>query len=128
MGTKRSIEIPTSKSTSFMSITILDIPLAQAFSSPRACLESGLQEGLYQSFQQQQQQELYDNNETTETDNEKKESKLLIPSVIKYVYSLLTLPGKNKTGNNKIRQPIRVLIRTLVRLKDSTSKLPVRLR
>jgi len=127
-STKRSIEIPTSKSTSFMSVTILDIPLAQAFSSPRACLESGLQEGLYQSFQQQQQQELYDNNETTETDNEKKESKLLIPSVIKYVYSLLTLPGKNKTGNNKIRQPIRVLIRTLVRLKDSTSKLPVRLR
>jgi len=129
-STKRSVEIPTSKSISSISVTILDIPLAQAFSSPRACLESGLQEGLYQSFQQQQQyqQEFYDNNVTTETDNEKKRSTLFIPSVIKYVYSLLTLPCKNIAGNNKVRQPIRVLIRTLVRLKDSTSKLPVRLR
>jgi hypothetical protein len=116
-----------------ISVTILDIPLAQAFSSPRACLESGLQEGLYQLFQQKQQQEqeqeLCDNN-TTAKDNEKKDNKSFIPSVTQAVYSLWTLPGKNTAGssNNATRKPTRVLIRTLVRLKDSASKLPVRLR
>jgi hypothetical protein len=110
-----------------VSVTILDIPLAQAFSSPRTCLESGLQEGLYQLFQQKQQQEqeheLCDN-DTTAKGNEKKDIKSLIPLVTQAVYSLWTLPGKNTAG----RKPTRVLIRTLVRLKDSTSKLPVRLR
>ncbi|OEU18698.1 hypothetical protein FRACYDRAFT_236975 [Fragilariopsis cylindrus CCMP1102] len=110
-----------------LSVTILDIPLAQTFSSPRICLESGLQEGLYQLFQQKQQQEqeheLCDN-DTIAKGNEKKDIKSFIPPVTQAIYSLWTLPGKNTAG----RKPTRVLIRTLVRLKDSTSKLPVRLR
>jgi hypothetical protein len=123
--TKRTVGV----SKKSLSVTILDIPLAQTFSSPRICLESGLQEGLYQLFQQKQQQEQEQEHELCDNDtiakgNEKKDIKSFIPPVTQAVYSLWTLPGKNTAG----RKPTRVLIRTLVRLKDSTSKLPVRLR
>ena len=96
----------------------------------------GLQEGLYQVFQQHQQQ-LYDvkYSEAVENGKEKKNStpfknstrrhSLIIPPATQFIYSLWTLPGKNVSGT---RKPIRVIIRTLIRLKDSVSKLPVRLR
>jgi len=110
----QNIALPGSKSF----VTILDLPISQAYSSPRSCLEKGLQEGVYQAFYKQRQ--------TKMTENEKPEGTL--PLVGQFVYSLWTLPTKNAGGASGFRRPTRVLIRTLVRLRDAESKLPVRMR
>jgi hypothetical protein len=124
---------PESTSSSSIPVTILDLPIAQAFSSPRSCLETGLQEGLYQAFLNQQYQpaqQAVETSDATQNGKEKQDgtSDGKSPPVSQFVYSLWTLPTKNvgvKTGS---RKPTKVLVRTLVRLRDSVSKLPVRLR
>lgn len=108
---------------SSISLTILDLPIAQAFSSPRSCLEKGLQEGVYQAFLKQSQPSQAAG-ATKNGSNEQDEQ--LVAS--QFVYSLWTLPMKNAGGASGSRTPTRVLIRTLVRLRDSESKLPVRMR
>eukprot|EP00533_Pseudo-nitzschia_delicatissima_P008035 CAMPEP_0116077316 /NCGR_PEP_ID=MMETSP0327-20121206/5_1 /TAXON_ID=44447 /ORGANISM="Pseudo-nitzschia delicatissima, Strain B596" /LENGTH=628 /DNA_ID=CAMNT_0003567789 /DNA_START=41 /DNA_END=1928 /DNA_ORIENTATION=- len=108
---------------SSISLTILDLPIAQAFSSPRSCLEKGLQEGVYQAFLKQSQPSQAAG-ATKNGSNEQDEQ--LVAS--QFVYSLWTLPMKNAGGASGSRTPTRVLIRTLVRLRDSKSKLPVRMR
>ena len=142
-----TVTIPASNSTlasSSIAVTILDLPIAQAFSSPRACLERGLQEGLYQLFEQQGQQEEPHNattaSETINAENSKEkqngtsfdngaEGNYIPPPVsTQFVYSLWTLPSKNVGGSSSSKKPIRVIIRTLVRLKDTVSKLPVCMR
>ena len=125
----KSVTVSKTESKSPTSVKILDVPIAQAFSSPRACLESGMQEALYQTFQQQNQHEQVGHpNESTVNDSEGKKIKSITPTVTQYYYCLWTLPCNNKAGRNNNTQKLRVLIRTLVRLKDSKSKLPVRLR
>ena len=124
--TTKLVPIPktgtASTSKSSMSITILDIPIAQAYSSPRSCLEAGLQEGLYQGFiKHYKPPEAMETSGETDDGNGERD-KHYSPAT-QFVYSLWTLP--TKTGP---RKPIRVIIRTLVRLRDSVSKLPVRLR
>ena len=131
--TTRTVSAPNSgpKSTSSSSIpvTILDLPIAQAFSSPRSCLEMGLQEGLYQAFLNQQNQPASQAVETLDaTQNGKEKQDRTSPPVSQFVYSLWTLPTKNVGVKNGSRKPTKVIVRTLVRLRDSVSKLPVRLR
>ncbi|VEU33557.1 unnamed protein product [Pseudo-nitzschia multistriata] len=135
-----SVTVPDPKSkskpsvSSSIQITILDFPIAHGFSSPRACLERGLQEGLYQLFQQTQQRANRTTTSETIIENSKEQEdgssvgeRLSSLPAIQYVYSLWTLPG-NKIGGNISKKPIKVIVRTLVRLKDSASKLPVRMR
>jgi hypothetical protein len=116
-----------STASSSFSVTILDLPIAQAFSSPRSCLETGLQEGLYQAFATK-----HPSRQAAETSNDTQNYKATqngkFPFVSQVVYSLWTLPTKNAGLSSGSRKPIRVLIRTMVRLRDSVSKLPVRLR
>jgi len=141
-----TVTIPASKSTSSPSsiaVTILDLPIAQAFTSPRACLERGLQEGLYQLFQRGQREEPHSAttaSETTNAENSKGKqngksfdngagrNSLPPPVSTQFVYSLWTLPSKNVGGHSSSKKPTRVIIRTLVRLKDTVSKLPVCIR
>lgn len=100
------------------SVTFLDLSIAQAFSSPRSCLELGLQEGAYQTLLEKYQ--------TSQNDKEKKFEHMT--PVSQNVYSLWTLPTKNAGSTKDSRKPIRILVRTQIRLRDSTSKLPIRIR
>lgn len=89
----------------------------------------GLQEGLYQAFLKQQHQPASQAVETSSaTQNGKEKQGGASTPVSQVVYSLWTLPTKNVGVKNGSRKPIRVIVRTLVRLRDSVSKLPVRLR
>mmetsp|Transcript_899 Transcript_899/g.1890 ORF Transcript_899/g.1890 Transcript_899/m.1890 type:complete len:799 (-) Transcript_899:173-2569(-) len=106
-----------STSSSSSSVFILDLPIAQSFPSPRSCLEMGFQEGLYQAFLKQHQ------SLQTEMKSDKAS-----PPLSQVAYSLWTLPTKNTGVKNGSRKPVRVIVRTLVRLRDSVSKLPIRLR
>lgn len=115
---------PASMPSSSISVTILDLPIAQTFSSPRSCLELGLQEGLCQAFLKQNQPSQAG---TGDNRNDKGEKDNTIPLASQVVYSLWTLPIENVAKNGS-RKPLRVIIRSLVRLRDSVSKLPVRLR
>jgi hypothetical protein len=83
-------------------VRILDIPIAQSL-LPRTCLEKGIQEGLQQSLQQ--------------------EEKDATPEY-QYIYSLWTLPTTNSTSR---RNPVRVLVRSTIRLVD-TDNIPICLR
>ena len=100
------------------SITFLDLPIAQAFSSPRSCLEFGLQESMYQALLEKYQ--------TSENDNEKQSKRF--HCVSQFAYSLWTLPTKNAGSAKDSRKPTRILVRTRIRLRDSASKLPIRIR
>mmetsp|Transcript_593 Transcript_593/g.1005 ORF Transcript_593/g.1005 Transcript_593/m.1005 type:complete len:330 (+) Transcript_593:1748-2737(+) len=73
-------------------ITILDIPIAQPM-MPRQCLELGIQEGIYHGG---------DNNNNNNIQS-------------KHVYTLWTLPATTAAMR---RQPIRVLVRSTVRMVD----------
>ena len=130
--TTRTVGLPNtgsaSKPSSSRSVTILDLPIAQAFSSPRSCIEMALQEGIYQDFIKQcEPSHGVETSVGTQNDREKQDGSS--PLVSQVVYSLWVLPAKNVGGTNGSRKKmIRILIRTLVRLRDSVSKLPVRIR
>ena len=108
---------PAPISSSSSSVIILDLPIAQPFPSPRSCLEMGFQEGLYQAFLKQHQ--------SLQKEGTSDEAS---PPLTQVVYSLWTLPTKNIGVKNGSRKPTRVIVRSLVRLRDSASKLPIRLR
>lgn len=89
-------------------IFLLDIPLAQAFLSPRACLEVGFQEGLYQWL----------------GDRTENESQSPNPQ-IQYIYSLWILPPTGTTSSRR-STTVRILVRSTIRLVSDG--LPVRFR
>lgn len=96
-------------------VVLLDAPIAQPFLSPRECLESGIQEGLYQCL-------------TANKSNNGDDS----PALVKYIYTLWTLPQKRQLR----RHQVRVLVRSTYRLSEKptagsaigTTNIPVRLR
>jgi hypothetical protein len=88
-------------------IRLLGPPIPQAFTTPRDCLEYGLQEGLYQSLQTPK-------HGTTTTTTTSSSS-----SMIQYVYTLWTLPTVRR------RQTVRVLIRSAVRCRHSKDDGPI---
>jgi hypothetical protein len=96
------------------SVVLLDLPIAQAYSTPRECLEKGLQEGLYQAMSGE--------NTTGENGGDAVPGSAAAPS---FVYSLWTLPNPPSATNKK---RVNVLIRVPVRSVDPTTKRPQVLR
>ena len=90
-------------------IFLLDVPLAQAFLSPRACLEAGFQEGLYQWL-----------GGSTGDESQSPDPQ------IQYMYSLWILPPPTTITLSRRSTPVRVLVRSTIRLVSDGC--PVRFR
>jgi hypothetical protein len=101
------------KSNKHHFITLLDLPLPQAFLTPRDCLTSGLQEGLYQ--------QAAGNNDNTNKNNKAHHQD------VHYRYTVWTLPISSTQQRRRQQQRrVKVLVRSKLRLLDDTK--PVKLR
>jgi hypothetical protein len=104
-------------------ITLLDLPLPQAFLTPRDCLTSGLQEGLYQQAAAAAA--------AGNTNNNNNENNKANHQGVHYRYTVWTLPMSSTQQQRRRRQQqrtvVKVLVRSKLRLFDEDTK-PVKLR
>jgi hypothetical protein len=106
----------SSSSNKSQRICILDLPIAQPFLSPRACLEAGFEEGIYQWLEA-----------ASATGERSSSTASMEPTPVQYVYTLWTLPELH-TANISSSRRIVVLIRSTVRLCHKHADHPVRIR
>lgn len=88
-------------------IIVMEIPLAQVYANPRDCLTRGIQEGLLQQMTSHNQSDTQDRRRY-------------------YAYALWTLPTSTSTAGGRRSKPIRVLIRSTVRLFWNAIPLQIR--